>query len=136
MVADDCALEGKGIAGRRGIAGTVFVHKVRNSFCTRPVTVLSCLAAPEARAGVKRLPYAACSPAFGWRQQPLTQQPAVALHLKSCLESHTQVAGAAAAAGLSLADVRAETKAAAAAVGSMGVATRACALPGAQPSDR
>jgi dihydroxyacetone kinase len=29
VVADDCALEGKGITGRRGIAGTVFVHKVR-----------------------------------------------------------------------------------------------------------
>ena len=28
VVADDCALEGKGLAGRRGIAGTVFVHKV------------------------------------------------------------------------------------------------------------
>ena len=27
-MADDCALEGKGITGRRGIAGTVFVHKV------------------------------------------------------------------------------------------------------------
>lgn len=36
VVADDCALEGKGIAGRRGIAGTVFVHKVkrgRQCFC-------------------------------------------------------------------------------------------------------
>lgn len=30
-MADDCALEGKGIAGRRGIAGTVFVHKVAPS---------------------------------------------------------------------------------------------------------
>lgn len=28
VVGDDCALEGKGLAGRRGIAGTVFVHKV------------------------------------------------------------------------------------------------------------
>ena len=28
VVADDCALEGKGITGRRGIAGTAFVHKV------------------------------------------------------------------------------------------------------------
>lgn len=28
VVADDCALEAKGITGRRGIAGTVFVHKV------------------------------------------------------------------------------------------------------------
>ena len=29
IVSDDCALPGKGIVGRRGIAGTVFVHKVR-----------------------------------------------------------------------------------------------------------
>lgn len=47
-----------------------------------------------------------------------------------------QVAGAAAAAGLSLADVAAEAQAAAASVGSMGVATSACTLPGGQPSDR
>jgi hypothetical protein len=30
VVADDCALpEGKGVTGGRGVAGTVFVHKVR-----------------------------------------------------------------------------------------------------------
>jgi len=70
VVSDDCALaEGEvGIAGRRGLAGTVFVHKV---------------------------------------------------------------AGAAAAAGKSLREVAAEAKACADAVGTMGVATRACTLPGA-----
>ena len=30
VVADDCALpDGKGVTGGRGVAGTVFVHKVR-----------------------------------------------------------------------------------------------------------
>lgn len=28
IVGDDCALPGTGLAGRRGIAGTVLVHKV------------------------------------------------------------------------------------------------------------
>ena len=73
VVGDDCALanRGMGIAGRRGIAGTVFVHKI---------------------------------------------------------------AGAAAEAGMSLAEVAAEARAAAAAVGSMGVALRSCTLPG-QPRE-
>ena len=35
VVGDDCALPGRGAAGRRGIAGTVFVHKAR------PLTSLS-----------------------------------------------------------------------------------------------
>ncbi|MFF4771227.1 dihydroxyacetone kinase subunit DhaK [Microtetraspora fusca] len=69
VVADDVALEaGEGTAGRRGIAGTVFVHKV---------------------------------------------------------------AGAAAEAGLPLAEVRREAEAAAAAVGSMGVGLSACTVPAA-----
>lgn len=38
-MADDCALEAKGITGRRGIAGTVFVHKVLS-----PLLLLSCSA--------------------------------------------------------------------------------------------
>lgn len=73
VVADDCALDAKGIVGRRGIAGTVFVHKV---------------------------------------------------------------AGAAAAAGLPLAQVKEEAEAAAHLVGSMGVATSVCTLPGGKPSGR
>lgn len=47
-----------------------------------------------------------------------------------------QVAGAAAAAGLSLQAVAAEAAAAARAVGSMGVATRVCTVPGSEPSTR
>jgi len=73
VVGDDCALadRGLGIAGRRGVAGTVFVHKI---------------------------------------------------------------AGAAAEAGASLDQVASEARAAAAAVGSMGVALRSCTLPG-QPRE-
>jgi dihydroxyacetone kinase len=74
IVDDDCALpRGKGITGGRGVAGTVFVHKV---------------------------------------------------------------AGAAAAAGLPLADVHAEAAAAMGCVGSLGVALSTCTVPGAPPSQR
>ncbi|CAL0322289.1 unnamed protein product [Lupinus luteus] len=74
VVGDDCALPPpRGIAGRRGLAGTVLVHKV---------------------------------------------------------------AGAAAAAGLSLADVAAEAKSASEKVGTMGVALTLCTLPGQVTSDR
>ncbi|KAK9115078.1 hypothetical protein Syun_021875 [Stephania yunnanensis] len=74
IVGDDCALPPpRGIAGRRGLAGTVFVHKI---------------------------------------------------------------AGAAAAAGLSLSDVFAEAKNACEIVGTMGVALSVCTLPGQFPSDR
>ncbi|RLN40882.1 putative 3,4-dihydroxy-2-butanone kinase [Panicum miliaceum] len=74
IVGDDCALPPpRGIAGRRGLAGTVLVHKV---------------------------------------------------------------AGAAADAGLSLADVAAEAKHASEVVGTMGVALSVCALPGQVSSDR
>eukprot|EP00283_Hemiselmis_rufescens_P020225 CAMPEP_0173445356 /NCGR_PEP_ID=MMETSP1357-20121228/34182_1 /TAXON_ID=77926 /ORGANISM="Hemiselmis rufescens, Strain PCC563" /LENGTH=541 /DNA_ID=CAMNT_0014411525 /DNA_START=28 /DNA_END=1649 /DNA_ORIENTATION=- len=73
IVSDDCALEEKGVTGRRGIAGTIFVHKA---------------------------------------------------------------AGAAATAGKSLAEVAGAARAAAAAVGSMGIAMTPCNLPGAAPSDR
>jgi len=72
VVADDCALEGAGPTGRRGIAGTVLVHKV---------------------------------------------------------------AGAAAAAGGGLVEVTAAAQAAADAMGSMGVATSTCCVPG-KPRDR
>uniref|UniRef100_A0A061S670 Dihydroxyacetone kinase n=1 Tax=Tetraselmis sp. GSL018 TaxID=582737 RepID=A0A061S670_9CHLO len=47
-----------------------------------------------------------------------------------------KVAGAAAASGCSLEEVRAEAEAAAASVGSMGVALSTCTLPGGRPSDR
>ena len=47
-----------------------------------------------------------------------------------------QVAGAAAAAGLSLADVAAEAKRASEMVGTMGVALSVCTLPGQVTSDR
>ncbi len=74
VVADDCALpKSKGITGARGVAGTVFVHKI---------------------------------------------------------------AGAAAAAGKSLADVKAEAVAAAAAMGTLGVALSTCTVPGSAPSSR
>ena len=75
VVGDDCAIAGRGlgIAGRRGVAGTVLVHKI---------------------------------------------------------------AGAAAAAGKSLAEVAATARAAAAAVGTMGVALRGCNLPGQPREDR
>ncbi|CAL8469949.1 g9491 [Coccomyxa elongata] len=72
VVGDDCALPHSRITGRRGIAGTVFVHKV---------------------------------------------------------------AGAAAAAGHDLSAVLAAAESAAQSVGSMGVATSVCTLPGAQPTD-
>ncbi|KZV35492.1 3,4-dihydroxy-2-butanone kinase [Dorcoceras hygrometricum] len=74
IVGDDCALPPpRGIAGRRGLAGTIFVHKV---------------------------------------------------------------AGAAAAAGLSLAEVAAEAKRASEMVGTMGVALSVCTLPGQVTPDR
>ncbi|XP_057952075.1 putative 3,4-dihydroxy-2-butanone kinase [Malania oleifera] len=74
VVGDDCALPPpRGIAGRRGLAGTVLVHKI---------------------------------------------------------------AGAAAAAGLSLADVTAEAQCASELVGTMGVALSVCTLPGQVTSDR
>ncbi|XP_051113541.1 putative 3,4-dihydroxy-2-butanone kinase [Andrographis paniculata] len=74
IVGDDCALPPpRGIAGRRGLAGTIFVHKV---------------------------------------------------------------AGAAAACGLSLAEVAAETKRASEMVGTMGVALSVCTLPGQVTPDR
>ncbi|KAK6925471.1 DhaL domain [Dillenia turbinata] len=74
IVGDDCALPPpRGIAGRRGLAGTVLVHKV---------------------------------------------------------------AGAAAAAGLSLPDVAAEAKRASEVVGTMGVALSVCTLPGQVTPDR
>ncbi|KAK8525951.1 hypothetical protein V6N12_020436 [Hibiscus sabdariffa] len=74
IVGDDCALPPpRGIAGRRGLAGTVLVHKV---------------------------------------------------------------AGAAAAAGLSLADVASEAQRASEMVGTMGVALSVCTLPGQVTSDR
>ncbi|GFP96519.1 putative 3 4-dihydroxy-2-butanone kinase, partial [Phtheirospermum japonicum] len=74
IVGDDCALPPpRGIAGRRGLAGTIFVHKV---------------------------------------------------------------AGAAAAAGLSLAEVAAEAKRASEMVGTMGVALTVCTLPGQVTPDR
>uniref|UniRef100_A0A0D9VYA2 3,4-dihydroxy-2-butanone kinase n=1 Tax=Leersia perrieri TaxID=77586 RepID=A0A0D9VYA2_9ORYZ len=74
IVGDDCALPPpRGIAGRRGLAGTVLVHKV---------------------------------------------------------------AGAAADAGLSLAEVAAEAKHASEVVGTMGVALSVCTLPGQVTSDR
>ena len=72
IVGDDCALPHSRLTGRRGIAGTILVHKV---------------------------------------------------------------AGAAAAAGDDLASVRGKAAAAAACLGSMGAATRACTLPGTQPAD-
>lgn len=46
------------------------------------------------------------------------------------------MAGAAAAAGLPLEEVRKEAEAAAASVGSMGLASRVCCLPGEQPARR
>ncbi|XP_075490499.1 putative 3,4-dihydroxy-2-butanone kinase [Primulina tabacum] len=74
IVGDDCALPPpRGIAGRRGLAGTIFVHKV---------------------------------------------------------------AGAAAAAGLSLTEVAAEAKQASEMVGTMGVALSVCTLPGQVTPDR
>ncbi|KAK9824231.1 hypothetical protein WJX72_008791 [[Myrmecia] bisecta] len=73
VVGDDCALPKQGIAGRRGIAGTVFVHKV---------------------------------------------------------------AGAASAAGASLEEVKAAAEGVAASLGSMGVATSTCTLPGEAQGDR
>ena len=73
FVADDVAVDTGKITGRRGIAGTVFVHKV---------------------------------------------------------------AGAAAAAGLSLEEVAAEARAAAAAVRSIGIATSVCTVPGQAKSSR
>jgi triose/dihydroxyacetone kinase / FAD-AMP lyase (cyclizing) len=48
----------------------------------------------------------------------------------------SQVAGAAADAGLSLADVAAEAKHASEVVGTMGVALSVCTLPGQVASDR
>jgi len=59
-----------------------------------------------------------------------------AQHVRTVVRIARQVAGAAAAAGLSLEAVAAEAAAAARAVGSMGVATAVCTLPGAAPSER
>lgn len=74
VVADDCALpQTKGITGRRGVAGTVLVHKI---------------------------------------------------------------AGAAAAAGLDLSQVKAEAEQAIANMGSLGLALSVCTVPGSTPSTR
>ncbi|CAO2823314.1 unnamed protein product [Amaranthus hypochondriacus] len=73
IVGDDCALAPRGVAGRRGLAGTILVHKV---------------------------------------------------------------AGAAAAADCSLAEVTAEARRASEMVGTMGVALSVCTLPGQVSSDR
>ncbi|XP_057545361.1 putative 3,4-dihydroxy-2-butanone kinase [Amaranthus tricolor] len=73
IVGDDCALAPRGVAGRRGLAGTILVHKV---------------------------------------------------------------AGAAAAADCSLAEVTAEARRASEMVGTMGVALSVCTLPGQVTSDR
>jgi triose/dihydroxyacetone kinase / FAD-AMP lyase (cyclizing) len=54
----------------------------------------------------------------------------------SCNYFISQVAGAAADAGLSLADVAAEAKHASEVVGTMGVALSVCTLPGQVASDR
>ncbi|KAJ7243360.1 hypothetical protein O6H91_Y433900 [Diphasiastrum complanatum] len=73
IVGDDCALQPRALAGRRGLAGTILVHKV---------------------------------------------------------------AGASAAAGLSLAEVTAEARHVANSVGTMGVALSVCTVPGQMASDR
>jgi len=74
VVADDCALpQAKGITGRRGVAGTVLIHKI---------------------------------------------------------------AGAAAAAGLELSQVKAEAEEAIANMGSLGLALSVCTVPGSTPSTR
>lgn len=62
-------------------------------------------------------------------------------HLTKCVAQiltlcERQVAGAAAAAGLSLADVAAEAKCASEMVGTMGVALSVCTLPGQVTSER
>lgn len=73
LLADDCALKAKAAVGRRGIAGTVLVHKI---------------------------------------------------------------AGAAAAAGSSLQQVKAAAEAAAASIGTMGASLSGCTVFGQPPSER
>lgn len=52
------------------------------------------------------------------------------------MEGDAQVAGAAAAAGLPLAEVKAAAQAALEHIGTMGVALSGCNVPGSAPSDR
>lgn len=100
IVGDDCALPPpRGIAGRRGLAGTLFVHKVR-------LTLF-------------HLEY--------------LEGPPIEV-TSSCLM--VQIAGAAAEAGLSLADVAAEAREVAGGVGTMGVGLTVCTPPGGVVSDR
>lgn len=50
VVGDDCALEGRGIAGRRGIAGTVLVHKVAGAAAAAGATLDQVTAEAQAAA--------------------------------------------------------------------------------------
>ncbi|GMN62223.1 hypothetical protein TIFTF001_031322 [Ficus carica] len=110
IVGDDCALPPpRGIAGRRGLAGTILVLKVLPTSFTLLKTDIALKYQDIEASGLLSDPF------------------------RSFLK---EVAGAAAAAGLSLADVAAEAKRASEVVGTMGVALSVCTLPGQATSDR
>lgn len=137
IVGDDCALPGTGLAGRRGIAGTIFVHKASHLtyelIKQEPQTWLnwpySALSAEHVRKFVE-----SCA-----SMQQHTWQTIVSFATKTdrvlCENYYAalQIAGAAAASGLSLAEVRNVAQEAAVSIGSMGVATQICKIPGEKP---
>ncbi|WMV35526.1 hypothetical protein MTR67_028911 [Solanum verrucosum] len=112
IVGDDCALPPpRGIAGRRGLAGTLLVHK-NYTYLQKDSIDLFCFFV-EFKVMRHWLVFVAVT-----------------------LPMYLAVAGAAAACGLPLADVAAEAKHASEMVGTMGVALSVCTLPGQVTSDR
>ena len=115
IVDDDCALQkGKGITGGRGVAGTVFVHKVF-------ILSYTTLAYPLIHySDTKKLLMPSVSIIYRLRLNfTLRTSPLV-----------FQVAGAASAAGLSLEQVHREASDAVHCVGTMGIALSTCTVPG------
>ncbi|KAJ9552934.1 hypothetical protein OSB04_016979 [Centaurea solstitialis] len=125
IVGDDCALPPqRGITGRRGLAGTILVHKNHNLllgffrsdvfrlFMARRLLLLCLYSSVAMTDWVFRL------------SSPVS------------VGSSDEIAGAAAASGLSLSDVTAEARHACGIVGTMGVALSVCTLPGQPKSDR
>ena len=125
IVGDDCSLPGIGLAGRRGIAGTVFVHKA--SLLLQDTTALACPYSPGCARPVAGSFINTCC---GSLSLLLKVEKTSSSEMKHGI---AQIAGAAAAAGLPLEEVRAVADEAARSTGSMGVATQICRIPGENP---
>ncbi|KAK2985543.1 hypothetical protein RJ640_006430 [Escallonia rubra] len=161
IVGDDCALPPpRGIAGRRGLAGTILVHKVRGDTSQKNqrlwwlmkaatvglwlVTALVGFGCDDDNGGFGSGCNHSCSGSsvhleFGNGDVVLikmNEETNEMYHFRMCDDLHPKVAGAAAASGLSLAEVAAEAEHASKMVGTMGVALSVCTLPGQVTSDR